>query len=195
MLSKMSIPVVLALLGLSFTGPGDCGRSKPVDSAGSGTVPLCERRGAPHISHERREGWFEKVHRGQGKLGASVGPGPACGLEVRSGVDESLKDSDNGLDSEGFGLLGNALVLGLAGGRLLELVIDAFSTWDKDGLIPQARQGGRGVCAFAAAGSKFEGTGFEKLQIVQTHVAEEAGLGPGGFRGEPSCRGELEEVP
>lgn len=57
--------------------------------------------------------------------------------------------------------------------------------------MPQARHGGRGVCELAAVGSKFAGTGFEKLQIVQTHVAEEAGPGLGGFRGELSSRGEL----
>lgn len=53
----------------------------------------------------------------------------------------------------------------------------AFRTCVKVGLIPHARQGGRGVWMFAVAGSKFDGTGFEKLQMVQTHVAvlEEGG--------------------
>ncbi len=37
--------------------------------------------------------------------------------------------------------------------------------------MPQAWQGGRGVLEFAVAGSKPEGTGLEKEQIVQTHVA------------------------
>jgi len=37
--------------------------------------------------------------------------------------------------------------------------------------MPQARQGGSGVWAFAVEGSKLDGTGFEKLQMVQTHVA------------------------
>lgn len=134
------------------------------------------------------------MQRGHWKLGASVGPGPACGLETLSGVEESLKDSDRGLESESLGRagkLGLAFGAGEAGGRLVVLAMAAFKTWGKDGLIPQARHGGRGVCAFAAAGSKFEGTGFEKLQIVQTHVAEEAGLGSGGFLGELSWRGEL----
>ncbi|KUI53820.1 hypothetical protein VP1G_10578 [Cytospora mali] len=31
--------------------------------------------------------------------------------------------------------------------------------------------GGRGVLAFAVEGSKFDGTGFEKLHMTQTHVA------------------------
>lgn len=51
--------------------------------------------------------------------------------------------------------------------------------------MPQARHGGSGVCAFTAAGSKLDGTGFEKLQMVQTHVAVLAGDGStgGGLRG------------
>lgn len=55
--------------------------------------------------------------------------------------------------------------------------------WVNAGLIPQARQGGRGIWAFAVAGSKFEGTGFEKLQMVQTQVAVLAlGASAGGAR-------------
>ena len=38
-------------------------------------------------------------------------------------------------------------------------------------MIPQARHGGKGVWAFAVPGSKFDGTGLEKLHIGQTHVA------------------------
>jgi len=55
--------------------------------------------------------------------------------------------------------------------RLATLDIAAFKTCVNVGFIPQARQGGRGVCAFAVVGSKFDGTGFGKLHIVQTHVA------------------------
>lgn len=55
--------------------------------------------------------------------------------------------------------------------RLVALDIAAFSTWARVGLMPHAKHGGSGVCSFAAAGSKLEGTGLEKLQIVQTHVA------------------------
>lgn len=71
----------------------------------------------------------------------------------------------------------------------------AFSTCVKAGLIPHAKQGGRGVRALAVAGSKFEGTGFEKLQMVQTHVAELAGEGStaAGLRGL-SDRGTGEEL-
>lgn len=63
---------------------------------------------------------------------------------------------------------------------LVALFMAAFSTWVKAGLIPHARHGGRGVRALAVAGSKLEGTGFEKLQMVQTHVAELAGGGSAG---------------
>lgn len=63
---------------------------------------------------------------------------------------------------------------------LVALLMAALSTWVKAGLMPQARHGGSGVCAFAEAGSKLDGTGFEKLQIVQTQVAELAGEGSTG---------------
>lgn len=46
--------------------------------------------------------------------------------------------------------------------------------------MPHAKHGGRGVCALAVAGSKFDGTGFEKLHIVQTQVAEVVGDGSTG---------------
>lgn len=62
-------------------------------------------------------------------------------------------------------------VTGAGDGRLLALLMAAFSTCDKVGLMPQARHGGSGVCALAAVGSKFTGKGFEKVHIVQTQVA------------------------
>lgn len=58
------------------------------------------------------------------------------------------------------------------GARLVALVMAAFNTWAKVGLMPHARQGGRGVCALAVAGSKLDGTGLENVHMVQTHVAE-----------------------
>lgn len=70
----------------------------------------------------------------------------------------------------------------------------AFSTCVSAGLIPHARHGGRGVCAFAVAGSKFEGTGFEKLHIVQTQVAEVFGGSGGAGRKGLSDRGIGEAV-
>ena len=54
---------------------------------------------------------------------------------------------------------------------LVTLDMAALRIWVRVGLIPHAKHGGRGVCAFAIVGSKFEGTGFGKLQIVQTQVA------------------------
>lgn len=46
----------------------------------------------------------------------------------------------------------------------------AFKMVVKGGLIPHARHGGKWVVGFAVAGSKFEGTGFEKEQMGQIHV-------------------------
>lgn len=37
--------------------------------------------------------------------------------------------------------------------------------------MPQLRHGGNGVLEFTIVGSKLDGTGFGKLQMVQTHVA------------------------
>lgn len=78
---------------------------------------------------------------------------------------------------------------------LVALLIAAFNTWVRAGLIPQARHGGRGVWAFAVEGSKFDGTGFEKLHIVQTHVAappSDASTGAG--RKGLSVRGAGDEL-
>ena len=49
--------------------------------------------------------------------------------------------------------------------------------------------------SLAAAGSKFEGTGFEKLHMGQTHVAVLFGTGSGGGRQGLSDRCEGEAVP
>ena len=56
-------------------------------------------------------------------------------------------------------------------GRFDILAMAAFTTRMKGGLMPQARQGGIGVFSFAAEGSKFDGTGFEKEHMGQIHVA------------------------
>jgi hypothetical protein len=42
-------------------------------------------------------------------------------------------------------------------------------------------------------GSKFEGTGLEKLHMVQTHVAVVTDFGSGGGLGDASGRGEAVE--
>jgi hypothetical protein len=49
--------------------------------------------------------------------------------------------------------------------------IAAFTTWTRGGFMPHARHGGKGVWAFAVAGSKFDGTGFENEQMGQIQVA------------------------
>lgn len=52
------------------------------------------------------------------------------------------------------------------------------------------------MCAFAVEGSKLEGTGLEKLQMVQTHVAGLDGVGStGGGRYGLSVRFEGVGVP
>lgn len=61
-----------------------------------------------------------------------------------------------------------------AGVRLVALDIAAFSTCASVGLMPQAKHGGNGVWTLAVVGSKLDGTRFEKLQMVQTQVAEAA---------------------
>jgi hypothetical protein len=62
--------------------------------------------------------------------------------------------------------------------------------------MPQARHGGNGVCALAVEGSKLDGTGLEKLQMVQTHVAVLAwGGSTGGALIGLSVRVTDEELP
>lgn len=71
-------------------------------------------------------------------------------------------------------------------GRLAMAAMAALTTCTRGGLMPHARQGDNGVCAFAVAGSKFDGTGFEKEQIGQIHVALASRGGAGdGRAGEP----------
>lgn len=74
---------------------------------------------------------------------------------------------------------GNGSCLGSGDSRLAAALIAAFSTVVKGGFIPQARHGGRLTVAVAVAGSKFEGTGFEKEQMGQIQLAF-IGLEEGG---------------
>ena len=81
--------------------------------------------------------------------------------------------------------------------RLAIPVIAALTTCTSGGLIPQARHGGSGVCAFAVVGSKFSGTGFEKEQIGQIQVAFLAfgGAGDGVYdRDELPWMGDEDEI-
>lgn len=64
-------------------------------------------------------------------------------------------------------------------GRLPALDIAALRTCENGGLMPHARHGGRGAFVLDVTGSKFDGTGFEKEQIGQIHVALVAGEGSG----------------
>ena len=65
--------------------------------------------------------------------------------------------------------------------------------------MPQAKQGGNGVRAFAVAGSKFDGTGFENEHIGHTHVAlmdgAAAGAGLARLSGVESALAIAEEAP
>jgi hypothetical protein len=134
------------------------------------------------------DGWFKKVQRGHWKrpLGSEEETGNAS-----KGFDSLLPAARPPESSEGaeFPLLPSGCPegdhrRGSEGGCLLvALDMAAFSTRDNAGLIPQARQGGKGVWAFAAVGSKLDGTGFGKLHMLQTQVAAVAGaVAAGGAR-------------
>jgi hypothetical protein len=62
-------------------------------------------------------------------------------------------------------------------GRLIVFAIAAFITSVHVGFIPQAKHGGSGMDSGAVYGSKFEGTGFEKEQMVHIHVPVLFGTG------------------
>ena len=49
--------------------------------------------------------------------------------------------------------------------------------------MPHARHGGRGVCGPADVTSKFDGTGFEKVQIGHIQVALDTGGAAAGWKG------------
>lgn len=176
----------LALPEVSTTGPGDSTRAESDVCKGSGMLALCTDSGAPHISHDKSEGWFEKVHRGHWTVPSGFfGPwAPFRGVDGASGrlfvSEDDVRTGRPWLD-EGAGD-------GAWWALLLEMA--AFKTCARVGLMPQARHGGRGVWAFADAGSKLDGTGLEKLHMVQTQVAEVAVGGSGRTLGELSGLGE-----
>jgi len=81
------------------------------------------------------------------------------------------------------------------GGLFVTLEIAALRTRASGGFIPQAKHGANGVCALAVAGSKLEGTGFEKEHIGHIQVAVLAGGGSVvGTRNGLSVRDNGEEV-
>lgn len=114
---------------------------------------------APQISQCDNEEWFWNVHLGQERV-----------------------------EPPGFEEVGTPFLLSFGGGPgagLFDMAaIAAFTTCTIGGLIPQARHGGMGVRE-AKAGSKLEGTGFEKEQIGHTQVA----LAGGGAGAGLPCRG------
>lgn len=110
------------------------------------------------------------------------------------GSDTGPDSSETGRDRRGSGVC--KLGVSELGARLVALEIAALSTWVKVGFIPHARHGGSGVCTFAVAGSKLDGTGFENVQIVQTQVAVlGGGCSTGGALSGLSERCNGEDVP
>jgi hypothetical protein len=82
---------------------------------------------------------------------------------------------------------------GLAGGiRFAFAMTAAFNTTENSGLMPQAKHGGSGNDSVAIVGSKFEGTGFEKEQMGQTHVPATTGDGAGETAGARNGLAERE---
>lgn len=177
MLSLFSVPGA----GRWFnTGPGDSFRT-PGSSSPVGTSR--ETREAPQSSHESREGWFSKVHRGHGNVAAVLSGAWISGLGLGLALGERLAHTaDCGLGLSGPPRIGIGVLKGVdgeGGGRFVAFEIAALRTSASGGFMPQARQGGSGVCALAVAGSKFAGTGLEKEHIGQIQVAELTGDGSG----------------
>jgi hypothetical protein len=137
--------------GVDSDGPRDSGLV--ISLARSSRLSTALVRGAPHISQVDSEGWFSRVHRGQDTMPFASGAGmePPDLLSLGGGPGTGLFDMP---------------------------AIAAFTTCTIGGLMPHARHGGMGV-RDAIAGSKFEGTGFEKEHIGQTHVALCCGAGAG----------------
>lgn len=130
-------------------------------------------RGAPHISQDKRDGWFKNVHRGHWKPSDLAGVFP---ISRDVGTPPKLPRSSDArpmlCGRAGAGKGDCDIELGAATCLLVTLDIAALRICVNAGLIPHARHDGNGVCAFAVVGSKLDGTGFGKLHIVQIHVAE-----------------------
>lgn len=144
-------------------GPGDSVLEFPVPGSPR-RLSVAETNEAPQISQDRREGWFLKVHLGHSTevpTGSGIGSGCGAIAVSISGAFEIFC---------GTGARGELCLLVMA-------AIAAFTTCTRGGFMPHARQGGSGVCAFAVAGSKFDGTGLENEHIGQIHVALAAGAG------------------
>lgn len=109
-------------------------------------------RRPPHISQICRDGWLWNVHCGQ--ISVSGSDEKLC----RLGSWWLLKVGDSGTGASSVGRDEPPLMAALR--------INA-----NGGLIPHVRQGGTGKDSEATEGSKFEGTGFVKVQIGQTQIA------------------------
>lgn len=124
------------------------------------------------------------MHRGHWKeaSGSAVPLDPPPPVTDAAAVESLIrlavsKDEASGCES-GRGRDGSVVVAPLPCGRFAALEMTALRTWVSVGGMPHARHGGICVCAFNDSGSKLDGTGFEKLQMGQTHVAAAAGGGP-----------------
>ena len=144
------------------TGTGDRGLAVSWTRSSRGSTATVND--APQISQWDSEGWFWKVHRGQPRLST---PGLA---EAGRGFGEGTGE-------------------GAGDGRLAMAAMAALTTCTAGGLMPHARQGGIGVRE-ARAGSKLDGTGFEKEQMGHTQVA----LAGGGAGAGLAWRGGVDEA-
>lgn len=142
---------------------------------------------------------MRKVHRGHWKEASGSDVLRAgLGCEAPGAVDPEPSliwvppRSDTGLGRTGRGAWSAAPPVC----RPTAAEMAALRTWVRVGLMPHDRHGGSGVWALAVEGSKLEGTGFEKLQIVHTHVVALAGGGStGGGRMGLSFRRPGDAVP
>lgn len=124
-------------------GPGDSER-RSCQRTGSGVgCGVDSLRGAPQISQDVMEVWFSKVHLGQMEACADLFGCGNCWANVPTSLGVSVR---------------------LAAKAALTRVTNG-------GVMPQVPHGASGVPSLAVAGSKFGGTGFEKEQIGQIHVA------------------------
>lgn len=145
--------------GVVRDGPGES--ALRISATCSSRLSIAVVKDAPHISQFNSDGWFCKVHRGHD----TIPP------EEEVELVKPLLLSFGG---------------GPGAGRLEMAAMAAFTTCTVGGLIPQARHGGIGV-RDASAGSKFDGTGFEKEHMGHTQDAVMEGAGAGLFRrsGDP----------
>ena len=152
--------MVVVWMGVDNDGPGES--ALRISATWSSRLSTAVVKDAPQSSQLNNEGWFWYVH-----LGHTVPP------EDDTEIAAPFLLSFGGVTGPG---------------RFEMAAIAAFTTCIVGGLMPQARHGGIGV-RDASAGSKLEGTGFEKEQIGHIQDALIDGGGAGLFRrsGEPDA--------